>query len=111
METSGPNESDLSEDLTAKLIIPLRSFKTVLSLLSYCVLNLFSFLNTLSRKELSEVIFDVLIQRVDEDINLSPGFCIQQMLSAGTCSTPAPPTKTADTYPKHQLHGDETVQA
>lgn len=33
------------------------------------------------------------------------------MLSAGTCSTPAPLTKTGDIYPKHQPHGDEAVQA
>jgi hypothetical protein len=51
METSpGPNESYLSEDLTAKLIIPLRSFKTVLSTLSYCVLSLLRFPSLVHRQ-------------------------------------------------------------
>lgn len=33
------------------------------------------------------------------------------MLRAGTCSTPPLPTKIGDTYPKHQPHGDEAIQA
>lgn len=44
MEISpGPNEAELSADLTAKLIISLRSFKTVFNLLSYWVLNPLSY--------------------------------------------------------------------
>lgn len=36
----GPNKTELWADLIAKLIVPSRSFKTVLSPLSYCVLDL-----------------------------------------------------------------------
>lgn len=60
----GPKETELLANLTAKLIIPLRAFKTVFKLLFYCVLSLlkFSSHNATSRKELSEVIFNALTQ-------------------------------------------------
>lgn len=44
METPpGPSEAELAADLTAELIIPLRSLKTAVNPLSYCVLSLSRF--------------------------------------------------------------------
>lgn len=49
----GPNKTELSADLIAELIVPLRSFKTILSPLSCCVLSLLPFPSLYTvRKEL-----------------------------------------------------------